>query len=55
MVPSFRFYDTRMKDGIDDVIGMNFKFRLPKCNLQIVVSLIEIKDYFQTPTEPRYS
>ena len=54
MVPSFSFLDTLINNGIDDVIDMYLKIGVPKCKLQMVFSLFEMKVYFQTPTEQRY-
>ena len=54
MVPSQSFLGALINNGTDDVIDMNLKIRVPKCKVQMVLSMIEIKDYLQTPTEQRY-
>ena len=54
MVPSQSFLGALINNGTDDVIDMNLKIRVPKCKVQMVLSMIEIKEYLQTPTQQRY-
>ena len=54
MVPSQSFLGALINNGTDDVIDMNLKIWVPKCKVQMVLSMIEIKEYLQTPTEQRY-
>ena len=50
MVLSQSFLSIHINNGIDDVIDINLKFTVLKCKLQMVFSLIEIKEYFQRKT-----